>query len=69
MAALDVSGIVLFSVAANELVCKGRAVRGAEKWGKAAEAARALGKPDCLVVAYAQARHLGGPVTRAPPRR
>jgi hypothetical protein len=54
--ALDVSAAVAHGIAARELALKGRFVRCAEKWGKAAEAAKALGVPDCLVVAYTQAR-------------
>ena len=56
MAALDVSAAVAHGNAAMELLQKGRVVRAAEQWGKAAEAARALGAPDCLVMAYTQAR-------------
>lgn len=56
MAALDVSAAAKYSDAANMLVAKGRYTRAAEQWGKAADAARALGAPDCLVVANIQAR-------------
>ena len=55
-AALDVSVAVAHTLAANELLGKGRFARSAEQWGRAAEAARALGAPDCLVMAYTQAR-------------
>ena len=53
-ATLDVSAAVSYAVAALNLIDKVRMFSAAEKWGKAAEAARALGAPDCLVVAYAQ---------------
>lgn len=59
-AALDVSAVVAYSLAAYELTDKGRFARAAEEWGRAAEAARALGAPDCLVVAFTQARRLHG---------
>lgn len=65
-AALDISAAVAFSIAATELTTKGRYVHSAEKWGKAAEAARALGAPDCLVVADAQARRWRCLLLRAP---
>jgi hypothetical protein len=55
-AALDISAAAAHGLAAYELVQKGRYARAAEKWGKAVEAASALGAPDCLVVASAQAR-------------
>ena len=55
-AALDVSAAVSFSVTASELASKGRFARAAEKFALAAEAAGALGAPDCLVVAQTQAR-------------
>ena len=55
-AALDVNAVVSHCVAANKLSASGRFVRAAEQWGRAAEAARAFGAPDCLVVANAQAR-------------
>jgi hypothetical protein len=54
--ALDVRTAVAHGVAAYELLLKGRFARSAEKWGQAAQAARALGAPDCLVVADAQVR-------------
>jgi hypothetical protein len=55
-AALDISAVVSFADAANKLSGKGRYAGAAEKWGRAVEAARALGAPDCLVVADTQAR-------------
>jgi hypothetical protein len=61
-AALDVSAVVLFAVAADKLSDMGRFVSASEKWARAVEAARALGAPDCLVLAETQAchsRHLG----------
>ena len=56
--ALDVSAVVAYSIEAYQLSSKGRCARCAEKWGKAAEAAKQLGAPDCLVVANTQARYL-----------
>jgi hypothetical protein len=55
-AALDVSAVVSLGVAAEKLQSLGRFVSASEKWGRAVEAARALGAPDCLVVADTQAR-------------
>jgi len=65
-AALNISAIVSLSVAAQELLLKGRFARSAEKFALAAEAARALGAPDCLVVAHAQARRPRCLAPRAP---
>ena len=56
--ALDVSATVAYGTAADKLLTSGRFAGVAEKWGLAVEAGRALGAPDCLVVANAQARHL-----------
>jgi hypothetical protein len=64
-AALDVSAVVSHTAAADELVCKGRFARAAEKYALAADAARALGAPDCLVVASSQVRRLQFMVPRA----
>jgi hypothetical protein len=67
-AALDVSAVSAHSVEAYELAKKGRSAHAAEKWGLAAEVARTLGAPDCLVVANLQARHLHCLVPRYPRR-
>jgi hypothetical protein len=66
--ALDVSAAVAHGIAAYELLVKGRFARSAEKWAKAAQAARALGAPDCLVVATAQVRRWCHLALRAPKR-
>jgi hypothetical protein len=66
MAALDVSVAVSHSIAAHDLAEKGRFARAVEKYALAAKAARALGAPDCLVVANAQARRPHLLVPRAP---
>jgi hypothetical protein len=67
-AALDVSAVVAYSAAAAELMDKGRFARAADKYTLAAAAARALGAPDCLVVASAQARRPHCLALRAPRR-
>jgi hypothetical protein len=54
--AFDVSTVVSLGVAAEKLLRLGRFAAAAYKWGLAVEAARALGAPDCLVVAETQAR-------------
>jgi hypothetical protein len=56
MAALDVSAAVSFAIAGSKLADMGRFISASEKWARAVEAARALGAPDCLVLADAQAR-------------
>ena len=65
MAALDVSVAVAHSSAAHDLAGKGRFARAVEKYALAANAGLALGAPDCLVVANAQARHPHRLVSRA----
>ena len=56
-AALDLGPAVSYSLAAVELASKGRFASASEKFALAAKAALALGAPDCLVVATAQARY------------
>jgi predicted nucleotidyltransferase len=67
-ASMDVSAVVAYSAAAAELHSKPRFARAAEKYALAAAAARALGAPDCLVVASLQARRPHCLALRAPRR-
>lgn len=53
---LDVGAAVACAKAAVELMDKGRYARCVEKWERAAEAAKLLGAPDCLIVAAAEVR-------------
>ena len=67
-AGLDISTAVSYSLAGFDLGSKGRFARAADKFALAAEVARALGAPDCLVVAHTQARRLLCCALRVPVR-
>jgi hypothetical protein len=57
---VDVAPVLELCAAALELSGKGHLSRAADRWTQAVDAARALGQPDCLVVAWTlleQAQH------------
>ena len=58
MAAPDLTAIKALSEKAYALQEKNHCFRSAEKYGAAAEAAQALGAPDCLIVAHLQLRRV-----------